>query len=248
MVSLHDVTTEVVVSLGAVDQLVGAAEPVDATAETRQALATVPRVSGLESIVMAQPSLVLGLQVIETADPDLLRRLREEGIAVRLFSLANLSDVYAMTRQIGAQVGRAAAANALVQTLAGQVEEASASPRRRLRVFVYDCCDPPFTAGRQTVLNEMIARAGGQNIFADLDAAWAHVTWEDVVSRTPEFVVIHAYAHAGQGDVDAKGAMLRRFPSLAQLPTTVLPLGCSLGGLRSAEGVQRLQAAWGARL
>jgi iron complex transport system substrate-binding protein len=110
-------------------------------------------------------------------------------------------------------------------------------------VFVYDCCDPPFSAGGRGVLNQLIERAGGHNVFADLDDDWASVSWEEVLARRPELVVVHAYDYAGQHDVEGKLAELAKIPSLGALPTVVLPLGCALGGLRSAEGLERLRRA-----
>jgi iron complex transport system substrate-binding protein len=108
-------------------------------------------------------------------------------------------------------------------------------------VFVYDCCDPPFTAGGRTVLTDLVERAGGHNVFADLATDWTNVSWEAVVARAPELVVIHAYAYAGQGDVADKQRALAVIPALAKLPTVVMPLGWSLGGLRSADGLEHLR-------
>ena len=47
IVSLHDVTTEIVVALGATDRLVGVAETVDIDAKSAAAIARVPRVGYL---------------------------------------------------------------------------------------------------------------------------------------------------------------------------------------------------------
>jgi iron complex transport system substrate-binding protein len=95
------------------------------------------------------------------------------------------------------------------------------------------------------VLHDLIDRAGGANVFGDLAAGWTHVSWEDVVARRPELVVIHSYRHDGQGDVADKLRAVRAIAPLAELPTVVVPLGCSLGGLRSVEGLARLRAAIG---
>src|SRR5207248_2595322 len=64
IVSLHEVTTELVVALGAADRLVGIAEPVDATPAVCAAVAGVPRVGSMESILAVRPDLVLGLHVV----------------------------------------------------------------------------------------------------------------------------------------------------------------------------------------
>jgi iron complex transport system substrate-binding protein len=110
-------------------------------------------------------------------------------------------------------------------------------------VFVYDCCDPPFTAGGKTVLGDLIARAGGDNVFADVAAAWTHVSWEEVSARRPELVVIDAYAYAGQGEIADKQRAVRAISALAGLPTVTVPLRNSLGGIHSIEGLARLRAA-----
>lgn len=253
IVSLHDVTTEIVVALGAADRLVGVAEPVDIDGKAAAAIARVPRVGDLESILAVRPAIVVGLAVVAAQDPDLVARLRDAGVTVHLGDPATLDDVYRLVRDVGERIAAAPAGKALAAQLAAQAgapEPPGPPPvpeTHRMRVFVYDCCDPPFTAGRRTVLNDLIARAGGDNVFADLNAAWTHVSWEEVVARRPELVVIHAYKYEGQGDAADKERAVRAISALAALRTVVIPLGCSLGGLRSLDGLARLRAAIGAR-
>lgn len=245
VVSLHDVTTEIVIALGAGAHLVGVAEPVDATPQVRTAIAAVPRAGGLESILALRPDAVLGLAVVAEQDPELVARLEQAGIAVYLGDPARLEDVYSMTRAIARRVGASANAEALVAALRAKAEAPQPTLARHPQVFVYDCCDPPFTAGAKTVLSDLIARAGGRNMFADIAADWTHVSWEQVVTRRPELIVVHAYSYDGQGDVAHKTSAVRAVTSLAKVPIVVLPLGCSLGGLRSIEGLEKLRAAIG---
>lgn len=245
VVSLHDVTTEIVVALGATDRLVGVAEPVDLPPARLGTIAGVPRVGGLESIVAADPDLVLGLGVVAEQDPELVAHLGGRGVEVLLADPATLDDVHALVATVGARLD-SAAADALVAELRARADAVTISPARRRRVFVYDCCDPPFTAGGRTVETELIERAGGENVFAGLDADWGNVAWEEVVARRPELVVIHDYRWDGQGDVAAKRAALRAIPSLGEVPVAVVPLGSVLGGLRSVDGLERLRAAIGA--
>jgi iron complex transport system substrate-binding protein len=247
VVSLHDVTTELMIELGAGALLCGVNEPVDLEEAVALRSAAVPRVSSLESIVALRPDLVLGLGVVAEREPELVARLRQAGIEVQLWDPATLDDVAELTRWMGARVGAEARAQALLATLSAGAA-ADGRPRAEpLRVFVYDCCDPPFTAGGKTVLSDLIARAGGRNLFGELDADWTHVSWEEVALRKPELIVVHAYDYDGQGDVADKRRALAAMPGLGSVPTTVLPLGCSLGGLRSLEGLARLRTAIGAQ-
>lgn len=244
VVSLHDVTTELVVALGAVDRLVGVAEPVDVEPGVAAAIARAPRVGDLESILAVHPTLVVGLAVVAAQDPELVARLGAAGVAVYLPEPTTLDDTAAITRALAARVG----ADAAGERIAAQLAAPAAPPPagRPVRVFVYDCCDPPFTAGGKAVLSDLIARAGGRNVFADLATAWTHVSWEDVVARRPELIVIDAYHLTGQGEVADKQRAVQAISALAGLPTAVVPLGCALGGLRGVEGVARLRAAIGA--
>jgi hypothetical protein len=73
------------------------------------------------------------------------------------------------------------------------------------------------------------------------------VSWEDVVARRPELVVIHAYRYDGQGDAADKERAVRSISALSGVPTLTIPLGDSLGGLRSLDGLARLRAAIEAR-
>jgi iron complex transport system substrate-binding protein len=242
--SLHDVTTEIVVALGGTGALVGVQEPVDTDAATAAAIAGVTRVSGLESLIVARPELVVGLATVGEQSPELVAALRDRGIEVYLADPRTLEDVHAMVRLLAGRLGREAAGSALLDRLAGAEGPAVAiADDARPRVFVFDCCDPPFTAGGATVLSDLIERAGGRNLFADLEADWTHVSWEEVVARRPALVVIHAYDMEGQGDVAGKRAALRRVPGLERVPVVTMPLGFSLGGLRSVDGLVRLREA-----
>jgi iron complex transport system substrate-binding protein len=243
VVSLHDVTSELIVALGAVDRLAGVDEPVDVTAEDAAALARVPRVGDLESILAVRPTLVIGLAITAAKDPELVTRLRGAGVEVYLADPRTLDDVYAMIRAVGARLGDGAAADRLAQRMASQAAALGTVSGRRTRVFVYDCCDPPFTAGAQSVLGDLIARAGGDNVFADVDAKWTHVSWEQVVARRPELVVIDAYAFAGQGELADKRRAVAAISALAGLPTVTMPLRDALGGLHSIEGLALLRQA-----
>lgn len=251
LVSLHDVTTDALVRLGAASRLVGVSEPVSVAADVRAAIIGVPRVAGAESIVAVRPTAVVGLGVVADQSPELVDALQRRGIDVSLARPRTLDDVYGLVRAVARLAGVGATAAPLIAR--AEARAAAASRERPAgaarRVFVYDCCDPPFTTGGATVLSDVIGHAGARNIFADLPSAWTHVSWEQVVAREPQLIVIDDYPGEGdKPDAGATGAGLGRkraalaaIPSLARVPTLVLPLSLSLGGLPSVEALERLQ-------
>ena len=69
-------------------------------------------------------------------------------------------------------------------------------------------CGNNFTA-------KLIEHAGGKNIFSDMDKTWANVSWEEVVERAPEVIVIDDY---GDTSLEQKISELKENPALAAVP------------------------------
>jgi iron complex transport system substrate-binding protein len=243
VISLHDVTTELVVALGSADRLVGVAELVDASAELHAATAGVPRVGELETMLAVRPDVVLGLEIVRQKSPDLVRTLERQGKSVYLPQLASLGDVDALIHEVARKLGVEQAGKRLAGELWDRIGPEARPHGEPVPIFVYDCCDPPFTAGKKTVLSDLIARVGGRNVFGDTDASFLHVSWEEVISRRPARVVIHSYVDGNRSDVASKIEAMRALPDLRRLPVTVMPLRYSLGGLHIGDAAAVLRAA-----
>ncbi|MEV6570275.1 ABC transporter substrate-binding protein [Streptomyces sp. NPDC051577] len=113
-----------------------------------------------------------------------------------------------------------------------------------VKLFVYDSGDKTaFTAGGKGIGNEMIRRAGGVNLFADLDKAFGDVSFEQVAQRAPEAIVIYDY---GDQSVEDKKRFLLAHPALKDVPAiknqrfAVLPLSSTVLGVRMPSAVESL--------
>lgn len=119
-----------------------------------------------------------------------------------------------------------------------------------LRVFVYDSGeDTPFTAGRYAMPTALIEAAGARNIMDDFEKSWATVTWEEVVERNPEVVVIVNYGNVTAAE---KRAFLMNNPAFAELDAVkndrfvVLEYIEATPGPRNLKAVQKLTTGfWG---
>lgn len=119
-----------------------------------------------------------------------------------------------------------------------------------LRVFVYDSGEEkPFTAGRYAMPTALIEAAGGTNIMDDFDKSWATVSWEAVVERNPEVVVIVNY---GNVTAEEKRAFMMSNPAFAELDAVkndrfvVLEYVEATPGPRNIKAVQKLaDGFWG---
>ena len=95
------------------------------------------------------------------------------------------------------------------------VEEAVAS-EDVVKVLVYDMAteDGVYTCG-DNFTSKLIAHAGGQNIFADMEKTWASVSLEEIVERAPDVIVINDY---GSIPLETKMSELKDNPALADVP------------------------------
>ncbi|MEM9250383.1 MAG: ABC transporter substrate-binding protein [Pseudomonadota bacterium] len=109
-----------------------------------------------------------------------------------------------------------------------------------VRVFVYDSGeDAPFTAGRFAMPTALIEAAGGVNIMDDFEKSWATVTWEEVVERNPEVVVIVNY-----GDVTAeqKRDFMKSNPAFADLDAVKNDRFVTLEYVEATPGPRNIKA------
>ena len=131
---------------------------------------------------------------------------------------ADLEDVYQDFYNLGRIFQVEDKAEEIVSAMKGQiaaVEEAVAG-QEATKVFVFDMAqeEGAYTCGNNFT-SKLIEHAGGTNIFNDLDTTWATVSWEEVVERAPEVIIINDYA----GDtLDEKIAQLKENPALATVP------------------------------
>lgn len=231
VVSLHDTTTELVVGLGRAGDLAAITEPRFLSEAAAAAVADVPRLPGGplsgEALRALHPTLVLGTDVVDEQTPTLRPQLGS--VPVLFVDPAGLDGLFGAVDAVAAALHADPAPYraALVEKLPAPADGA------RLRVALYDCCDPPFVAGGRVPLTELLDRLGADNVFGGLDQDWAHVSWEALMGARPDLVVVHDYAWAGQGDTAAKLEVLRAHGVTA--PTVTLPLALALEGPRTLE-------------
>ncbi|MFE2755077.1 ABC transporter substrate-binding protein [Actinosynnema sp. NPDC059335] len=131
-----------------------------------------------------------------------------------------LDALYTDLRNLGRIFGVEDRAERLVAGYREQVANAERLVEGvRPKVFLYDSgLDQPFTSGRNAAPHDIIGRAGGENIFGDLDDSWTTVGWEAVVDRAPDVVLINDYADGEATTPDEKQAFLQSYPPLADVP------------------------------
>ncbi|MCL5270204.1 MAG: helical backbone metal receptor [bacterium] len=149
-------------------------------------------------------------EVISRLQPDLILILGEHvkvrefasGRGIRLLSVTmdGRDTILGGIRQIGAVLGRAEAARALVRRidadLAGIARELAADPRAKTppRVFISverkaGSLNGMYSAGAGSFLGDALRLAGGANILADVRQPYPQVSKESLIARHPDAIL-----------------------------------------------------------
>ncbi|MEU5429346.1 ABC transporter substrate-binding protein [Streptomyces olivoreticuli] len=129
-----------------------------------------------------------------------------------------LEALYADLETLGKVFDVEDRARALTDRFKKQVADAQArvpADGPKPKVFLYDSGqDKPTTAGAYAGPHDIITKAGGDHVMKDLKDSWTSVSWETVVDRDPDVIVINNY-----GDVSAeqKKKFLKSYGPLANV-------------------------------
>ncbi|MHB8051145.1 MAG: ABC transporter substrate-binding protein, partial [Coriobacteriia bacterium] len=166
IVSLAPANTEIVAELGALDRLVGVTTYCDYPAE----VADIEKVGdfvgpNLEAIAALDPDVVLLTTGIQA---DVVTQLEALGASVIAIDPQSLEEVYEAIELVGAVIGETDAAADTVASMQLQIEDIAESVEGApVLCFLEIAQDPLFTAGSDTLLNDLIEHAGGENVVTE---------------------------------------------------------------------------------
>jgi iron complex transport system substrate-binding protein len=225
ILSLVPAVTRTLLALGAGELLVGRTDY-----DTLASLAHLPSVGGglqpsLEALVALEPALVV--RFAGDSDRDTPPRLDALGIPHFAVRLDGIADVRRMILDLGLITGRGAVAAGLVFTMNSTLDEIRGRTRGRdpVRVAYVLGESPPWVAGPESYIHELIILAGGENVFADLQSPYGPVSPEEFLVR----------------DIDL---LLTPDPRRLHLPAADLPVG-EVPPHLEMPGPELALAAWG---
>ncbi|MFI1286411.1 ABC transporter substrate-binding protein [Streptomyces sp. NPDC020858] len=258
-VSLNQHATEVMLSLGLEKSMVGTGYLDDKILPEYQAAYDSVKVlskeyPSFEALLVAEPDFVYGgwTSTFDEKEGRSRAAFTNAGINTHLNTeecptspvnvasmdeeIRTLGKIFGVPERAEDRLGKLHATLDKVETQLGGVAP--------VRLFVYDSGDKTaFTAGGKGIGNEMMRRAGGVNLFADLDKAFGDVSFEQVAQRAPEAIVIYDY---GDQSVEDKKRFLLTHPALKDVPAirnqrfAVLPLSSTVLGVRMPSAVESL--------
>jgi iron complex transport system substrate-binding protein len=195
VISMAPSNTEILFAIGAADQVVGRDTLSDFPEEAKTVADIGSTFDALntELIVSLKPDLVL---LAEINPSEQVKQLEDLGLTVYyLKNPLTLEEMYGNLEMVAQMTGHEDEAATLIESLKARVaavDEKIAPISSRFTVFYeLDATDPakPYTAGKGTFITQLIERAGGFNIAADLDG-YPQMSLEQVVAADPAFIIL----------------------------------------------------------
>jgi iron complex transport system substrate-binding protein len=171
-----------------------------------------PRVGALvdpdvERILSLRPDLV----VAYASQVDLLAQLKRAGIPVYTCRHGSLADITAGMRDLGSRVGmQAGAGRAAAEIERGLAEvRASVAGRPRLRTLLVIGREPQSlravsVSGGFGFLHDLLALAGGDNVFGDVKRESMMVATETILANQPDVIVELHYSDGAPRGAEAR--------------------------------------------
>jgi iron complex transport system substrate-binding protein len=193
VVSLSPAITELLFAIGAGTRVVGRTQ----FDKYPPAVAEIPDVGdgldpNIERVVARRPDLVVFYA--SNANERAIGRLTDIGIASVSIRLDSLNSVARGARLLGSLTGTAQRAESVARDFETRRDSALRAPRPALtaRVLILAWDNPPIIIGARSFLSELVELAGGENVFADVDAPSATVAVETIAERDPDVIVFFA--------------------------------------------------------
>lgn len=178
-----------------------------------------------------------------------IEECEEYGMNVYVNSATTLEEMYQEITDIGKIFDCEDKAEAFIADQKERIQKVQDTIKDKdpVDVLVYDSGnDGVFTCSGTNFESLLVGMAGGNNIFSDLnEKQWITVSYEEVLKRNPEVILIHDY---DSPSVEEKIAEIESNPTLSQLDCVknkkyaVITLESVLAGDRLAYAIESMAA------
>lgn len=191
IVSLNPTTTEILFAIGAASKLVGRTKW-DSWPDSAKYIPDVGDAlrPNVEAVLNVHPDLVL-LYASNDNKPA-AERLKAAGVRTVALKVDSIAQFRRETMLLGRLVGDTVRARNVVDSVSRTLDRVRAATASlpRTSVFFHTWDKPIITIGANSFLSDLIAIAGGRNVYGDVNEVSPVVTLEDVVRRNPSIIIV----------------------------------------------------------
>ena len=243
-ISLAPNITEIVYAIGAGDDLVGRTTYCNYPPEAKKVEEVGDTLKpSIEKIIALRPQVVF----VSTASQleAFTSELGGHEIAVYVTDSHDLEGVFTSILRIADLLKRRPQADELLKQLRARVAtvEGKVNSQPRVKVFYQVSDEPLYTIGRDAFLTDLIRRAGGTSVTADVPGAWPRYSAESALAANPEAIVLPTGGSMGDANSNIATALKRSPAAAAGRVYKINDDHLSRPGPRSVDGLEELARA-----
>jgi iron complex transport system substrate-binding protein len=202
IISLAPSTTEILFAIGLAPKIVATDDFSDYPAEAKN----LPKIGGLnaaynfEQIVALKPDLIFAAGI---TPPEAIKTLEDLKLPVVVVGAEKttfdsiFNDIGVVGRATGQAEQATQVTSAMNDQLAALKAKLAAAQEKPLVYWELDATDPakPFSVGPGNFVGDMIALAGGTNVFEKAESPFPQVSAEQVVAANPDVIILSDAAY-----------------------------------------------------
>ncbi|MEW9094872.1 MAG: ABC transporter substrate-binding protein [Clostridiaceae bacterium] len=256
-ITLNQSPTEMLLALGLGDKMVGTAFLDDEILpEYKEAYDKIPVLSktyaSLESVLAKNPDILIGWPSnFDEKHLGTVEELESKGIKVyipksTLKGEKKIEDVYEDILNLSKIFQVEENGQKLVGEMKDKIEKVQEKikGKEHVKVAVIDSIENTKslnTCGNVPLEDKLITLAGGKNVFGDIDKSYTTVSFEELIARNPDVLVVNYFAGSNLSvDKIKENPMLKNLDAVKNDRIVLVPLTEVMGGVRNADGVERL--------
>ncbi|RMG07643.1 MAG: cobalamin-binding protein [Acidobacteria bacterium] len=190
VVSLAPSLTEIIFAVNAEEKLVGVTTFCDFPEEAKKIEKVGDTIRpNMEKIVALKPDIVF----VSTASQleGFTKSLEQNGVRVYVTHPRNLESIFHDIEVIGEILDRSEQANQLVMKLKERVSTVENKTKFLPKPKVFVQIDKSlFTVGRDSFITDLIVKAGGMSVTANVDSAYPKLSKETALALNPDVIIL----------------------------------------------------------
>ncbi|MCG6982378.1 MAG: ABC transporter substrate-binding protein [Deltaproteobacteria bacterium] len=192
IISLYGAYSEILFAIGAGDKLVARTmgDRFPPPILDKPSVGTHLR-PNMELVLGLQPDLIIHAQGRKHGQ-EVIRQIQQKGLTVAVFQPRNFSELFSVIERLGILTGKVANAQALVneqRSRLRQIDSRLAKSKDRPKVFFEVRYPNLLGAGRASIVNDVILKAGGVNCLPN-DKKLVRINIETLVDYDPDVYLV----------------------------------------------------------
>lgn len=208
VVSLAPNLTEIIFAIGAGDRLVGNTTfcdyPLEAKSVTKIGDTLHP---SIERIIALKPQVVF----VSTASQlqAFTRQLDDQKIVVYVTNPLSLEEVFRSMKNLSELLGQENRAATIIAELRSRAERVETATKlvKPIRVFYQVSGEPLYTIGREAYLTDLVRRAGGVSVTADVPNAFPRYSDESALAAQPDAIILPTGGSMGSANATVASSL-----------------------------------------